>query len=364
MSEQGENQMGEAEVGTDPRNRREPREAARGSGSSRDDPAPPVDPPPGPGRYGPALRAVALATVAVAYLEVVLGDTVRVTQSGMGCRSWPLCNGHLGLVGNLHALLEQSHRYMAAIVTILVVSTFVLARRHARRDRLVYRGAALGLALIALQVALGALTVLAHNAGWTVALHLTGAWLLVGTATLTAIGAWQGPQSLRRPGPAGAAGLVAVASLLVLAVSGMLVLHGGASRACPAWPVCAGGVGPPGLVALQYLHRSLALVASVAIAVAAVRAWRSPALRPTSRVLASGVLGLLCGTVGAGALVATTGAPAVWQDLHLVLASALWVATVALATPHVRARPGTPEAATAAAASPGASRSVGTDRAR
>jgi heme A synthase len=29
----------------------------------------------------------------------------------MGCRSWPLCNGHIGLSGTLHALLEQAHRY-------------------------------------------------------------------------------------------------------------------------------------------------------------------------------------------------------------------------------------------------------------
>lgn len=77
--------------------------------------------------YGPAFRALTLVSLACAYLLVVLGDTVRFTESGMGCRSWPLCNGSAGLSGSYHALLEQSHRYLAAIVSILVATAFAVA---------------------------------------------------------------------------------------------------------------------------------------------------------------------------------------------------------------------------------------------
>ena len=43
------------------------------------------------------------------------------------------------------------------------------------------------MALIGAQMVLGAITVFAHNAGWTVALHLAGAWLLLAAVTGTAV---------------------------------------------------------------------------------------------------------------------------------------------------------------------------------
>lgn len=148
---------------------------------------------PGSAPYGTGLRAVTAASLVFAYLLVILGDTVRVTESGMGCSSWPLCNGHFGLSGSYHALLEQSHRYLAAVVTVFAAATFAAAWYRARQDRLVYRGAAAALALIGVQIVLGAITVLTHNAGWTVALHLAGAWLLAGAVTVTALGVWRAP---------------------------------------------------------------------------------------------------------------------------------------------------------------------------
>ena len=90
-----------------------------GAGSAQD---------PWPRGYGPAFRALTAACLASAYLLVVLGDTVRVTESGMGCRSWPLCNGQAGLAGTYHALLEQSHRYLAAAANMLAAARGLLSR--------------------------------------------------------------------------------------------------------------------------------------------------------------------------------------------------------------------------------------------
>ncbi|MDA8367755.1 MAG: COX15/CtaA family protein, partial [Actinomycetota bacterium] len=55
--------------------------------------------------HGRSVVVLAAVSVVLAYALVVLGSTVRVTESGMGCPSWPLCYGHLGLVGNIHAWL-------------------------------------------------------------------------------------------------------------------------------------------------------------------------------------------------------------------------------------------------------------------
>lgn len=300
------------------------------------------------GAYGPAFRALTLVCLACAYLLVVLGDTVRVTESGMGCRSWPLCNGSAGLSGSYHAMLEQSHRYLAATVSVLVAAVFAVAWRRARNDRLTFRSAAAALGLIAVQVLLGAITVFAHNAGWTVALHLAGAWLVVAAVTVTAVGVRRAsaPAIARTGAPDVRLGLTAAVALFALSVSGMLVLHEGASNACPGWPTCGSGTAAVGLVALQYLHRSLALLASVLVVAAAARAWRA---RPTGlarRALAGGAVALLAATAAAGAVVATTGAPPAAQGIHLAVASALWIAVVAMAVPAAKvADPRMPEAA-------------------
>ncbi len=271
----------------------------------------------------------------------------------MGCRSWPLCNGHLGLSGTIHALLEQSHRYGAAIVTVLVVASFAVVFRSRERDPVARRSAAAALGLIVVQVALGAITVLAHNAGWTVAVHLAGAWLLVAAVTVTASRALRrtepatGPVSASattagtRPRAGGTRqrwrsgrtpALTAAVAVFMLGVSGMLVLHEGASLACPSWPLCTGSSASPGLVLLQYVHRSLGLIATVAVGWAAVVLWRSSPRRSRRRTVAAAVLTALAATAAMGGLVATTGASELTQDVHLALASALWLGTVMMAS--------------------------------
>ena len=278
---------------------------------------------------------LAPATALACYLLVVLGDTVRVTESGMGCRSWPLCNGNLGLTGVYQALLEQSHRYAAAVVTLLMIATFVALRRSAARDRLAYRATVFGLALIGAQVLLGAITVFAHNAGWTVALHLACAWLVLATVTVTAV-------RVLRPGEpdgGGSSALVAPIGVFLLSVSGMLVLHEGASRACPSWPLCLGSPAPLRLLLLQYAHRTLAFLAAVVLVFSAVALWRSAPARSPQRLAIGVVFTLLAATAALGGVVATNGASPSGQDLHLALASALWVSVVALTVlPPARVR--------------------------
>ena len=91
------------------------------------------------------------------------------------------------------------------------VADAIAACRQARQDLLGYWIAASSLSLIGAQVVLGAITVLTHNAGWTVALHLADAWLVLGAATITALGVWQAPTPAQsrpapRAAPAGRAG--------------------------------------------------------------------------------------------------------------------------------------------------------------
>ncbi|MHB1525416.1 MAG: COX15/CtaA family protein [Candidatus Dormibacteria bacterium] len=288
--------------------------------------------PSGSGRRPPwTLKALALASAVATYCLIILGSTVRVTESGMGCPGWPLCYGQLGPIDRFHAVMEQSHRYVVALVTVLVVLTALAAWRMAREHRAVVVPATAAVALIVIQIVLGAVTVFTHNAPVTVALHLLMGLLVLAVTWVTAAAVlvpWRRAPG-RRLNPLAYA---TVACTFVLMVSGSLVVDGGATYACPSWPFCAphGVAGP--LIAIQYAHRLTVLVTSILIALLAMHAARRWRPVPGARLVADLVAVLLLAQIAAGGLVATLAAPEALQDLHLALAAAIWVMVVVLAT--------------------------------
>ena len=290
-------------------------------------------PPRGGGR---AVRRARLVTVlafvalALTYALVVLGSTVRVTNSGMGCPSWPLCYGQVGLVGGFHTLLEESHRYLAGLVSVVVGATVLAAWRTP--ERRATRVPALAAAcLVVFQAGLGALTVFLHNAPWTVAVHLVTGLVFLGVVTATAVTSLDDRSRFRLVVTAVSRWTwLAIGATLALLVAGSAVVDGGAARACPSWPLCTHPA-PFHLVALQLLHRSLAGLAGIAMVFFVVTSWRRMAGHRRWRFGAVGLLGLLVVVASFGAASALTRAEPAWQDAHLAMAAALWALLVALA---------------------------------
>src|SRR2546426_165628 len=128
----------------------------------------------------------------------------------MGCgEHWPLCNGKLLPPLDLPTLIEYTHRLVAAAVSALVVAVAAYAwwlrqgagsrqqdssngpiavsshRPTVRPSVASY----VALGLLALQVALGAVTVKLELPPWTVILHLGTAMLLLATLIVAARGA-------------------------------------------------------------------------------------------------------------------------------------------------------------------------------
>jgi heme A synthase len=288
--------------------------------------------PSGSGRRPPTtLAALALATGVVTYFLIILGSTVRITESGMGCPGWPLCYGQLGPIDRFHALLEQSHRYVVALLTVLVVLTAIAAWRLARDQRSILVPALAALGVIAIQIALGAITVITHNAPFTVALHLLFGLIVLAVTwvTVAAVFVARRPVSGRR---LGSLGYSTVGLTFVLLISGSMVVDGGATYACPSWPFCAAhGIATP-LVAIQYAHRFTVLIVSIFIVLFVMhvaRRWRNVA---GARVIADVAAVLLLAQIAVGGLVATLAAPDALQDIHIALAAAIWVSMVVLAT--------------------------------
>lgn len=286
---------------------------------------------PDPSRRRPSkwLPGLALSSAVAAYALIVFGSEVRVSDSGMGCPGWPLCSGSVGPIFEFHALMEQTHRYLAAIVTMLA---FLTAWVAVRTRATAVRPAVLTAGIIVLQIALGAVTVFAGNSAPTVAAHLiAGVAMLVG-ATITAVCVLVPTRAGRPVAPRlGRVGWVAVSAAAVLFVSGSLIVNAGAEGACASFPLCPLGQ-PVDLVWPHLLHRSIAVLAAIALLTFSVHVWRSWASTPGARALAAALGALVVATATLGIISALLKAPPAWQDLHLAGAAALLSVSMALAT--------------------------------
>src|SRR5215210_4231144 len=248
-------------------------------------------------------RRLALGTLLATFALVVVGGVVRLSDSGLGCgpagsgfHGWPMCRGDLVPGVELNAIVEYSHRALAAACGVLMIVLAVWAWRRLRHThRGVVRATTAGVGLIVAQGLLGAATVELNLGEALVAAHLGLAMLLLGLLVYVR-------RSARAPGDEESAGgmaagpalrrLSVAASLLVLLTimaGGYMAgtqRHGrtdhvagaGAHHACGSdFPACNGSFMPFGqsqLADIHLAHRAfmyLAVVLVVTLAVGVLR---------------------------------------------------------------------------------------------
>jgi heme A synthase len=311
------------------------------------------------------MKRLVLATGIATFVLIIVGGVVRVSDSGLGCgpagsgfHGWPFCNGDVVPGVNLHSMVEYTHRAVAGIVTILIVSIVVQAWRRHRE----YLMPALGLlGLVLAQAALGGATVEDNLEEAYVAAHLGLAMLLLGGllylyrnvsgATLTDGG----------PGMRVLAIAASVAVLCTIVAGGYMAgtqnygradyqLGDGAHHACgKEFPTCNGEFMPFGkarLVDIHLTHRAFMYIAVLLVTSLVVVALRRGVMTRYAWFL----LVLL-------ALQVLVGALNVWLDeyelmilLHLALGTLLWATTLGLALQLAPARERAPRRAEAVAA--------------
>ena len=134
------------------------------------------------------LQAVAMLTTALLYAQILVGATMRHTDAGLAIPDFPLAFGQLvPPFWNPQIAIHYAHR-----VGALVVSAFVLATaghvlyRHAGRPEL-RRPSLLLLALLAIQITLGALTVLSGKHYVINSLHVVTGALVLGTSLVVTL---------------------------------------------------------------------------------------------------------------------------------------------------------------------------------
>jgi heme A synthase len=276
------------------------------------------------------IKVLAIGTLVSTMGLIVLGSAVRVTNSGMGCRGWPLCTGAQGSISSFHPVMEESHRLLASLVTILIVALALCVRRNALATHL-HGPSLVAVGVIILQIVLGAITVFANNAPFTVALHLLTAAMFLGVVSVVAVAAFLPPEvswSLRR-GPTRLA-WTAVIGLYLVVISGSVVVNAGAQSACASWPVCLHSPAQSSLLIVQMLHRSIVLVGSILVVVFMASILRARRASRAERTLSMIALGLLGVQIAVGAMSAIWSAHSELADVHLALASILWSCVVAV----------------------------------
>jgi cytochrome c oxidase assembly protein subunit 15 len=112
----------------------------------------------------------------------VTGAVVRVTDSGLGCPTWPQCFpgsfvpvGH-GQVAVIHQAVEFGNRLLTFLV-VIVAAAIVLAVTRARRRKEVLVYAWMMPLGTVVQAVIGGITVLTGLLWWTVAIHLVASML-------------------------------------------------------------------------------------------------------------------------------------------------------------------------------------------
>ncbi len=130
-----------------------------------------------PERY---YRLIALAAVVSLVALIASGTWVRLSESGLGCPTWPTCyHGQLAAHDSYHALVEFVNRCVITVVGVLVGVAFLgaLRRRNPRRD-LVWLSLGLVVGYLG-EAVLGGITVLLKLSPTLVALHLVLAMVLL-----------------------------------------------------------------------------------------------------------------------------------------------------------------------------------------
>jgi protoheme IX farnesyltransferase len=300
----------------------------------------------------------AVLTAICAFVLVVSGNIVRVTQAGLACNDWPLCFGQV-LPFALPAdgvFADVAHRALSVLVgvltAVLAIATAVWSLKPAAR--LLAWGA---VALVIAQVLIGAALVRGGLEPLSRTLHMSAGLAvfgcLAGMPIALALDPVDGVASpavkrLRRS----LTGL-AVLTMVVMS-SGSVVSSHGAALACGAsWPLCNGGLLPNGgpLVFWQWAHRTLSVLI-LAHVVSVVARARKPGIELDAGIWRA-LYALLAGFVVqavVGAAMVMLGRPAVLSTLHSAVSALAWCVAVWLALAasrlHVHAPEPTPHALT------------------
>lgn len=261
-----------------------------------------------------------------------VGAFVRASESGLGCPDWPACHGQL-VAGGHHALIEEFHRWVAAVLIIGTIGLAIAVFRSHRHERRLTRPMVGVLVLLAMQAVMGGVTVLLRNVSWTVVAHYGFAALLVASiALLTVRLAYPVAQAAPRDSFTRLIGWFAALSFGLL-LAGSTVANTDSHTSCgQGFPLCDGSLLPDlnHHVVINMVHRVWAGAMLLLVLWVLVRSRRARASVPAIPKMTAAVTALFFLQAGLGVVVVAVGENKAVEVAHSSLASLTWLALATL----------------------------------
>ncbi|NKY68292.1 COX15/CtaA family protein [Corynebacterium mucifaciens] len=164
----------------------------------------------------------------------VTGSLVRVTGSGLGCNTWPLCHeGSLVPVAGAAPWIHQAIEFGNRTLTFVVAASaalVLLAVIRARRRKEITTLAWVSLLGVVLQAVIGGISVLLDLRWWSVAVHFLPSMVLVFVAAMLYMRIAEPDEASptrRYPTSAQTWTLIAAAALCVVLITGTMVTGSG-----------------------------------------------------------------------------------------------------------------------------------------
>ena len=308
---------------------------------------------------------LARAGAVLAFVVVMLGAWVRLTDAGLGCPDWPGCYGRLVVphpatsaeeLGSEYtrpleagkAWREMIHRYLASTLGLICVALAVIAWRNRRNPAQPQRAPLALVALVVFQGLLGMWTVTLLLKPVVVVAHLLGGFATL--ALLVSLGQWRSSAYASPTRGLRAVGLAAAAALVLQISLGGWTSANYAALACPDFPKCQtqwwpaiadfeegfvlwrglgvdyeGGVlDHPARVAVHFTHRLGAIAAALLIALLGLSLVREAATRADG----GAVLAVLLLQLSLGVSIVWFGVPLAVAVLHNGVAALLLLAVI------------------------------------
>ncbi|MGN6502556.1 MAG: COX15/CtaA family protein [Pseudolysinimonas sp.] len=268
---------------------------------------------------------LAWATLITQILIVGTGGAVRLTGSGLGCPTWPLCTD-ASLVATpemgIHGGIEFGNRLLSIIVGLVAVALLAVLiwRQRSRRDLIAPAVAILVLTL--LQGLIGGISVRVKLDPSVVGLHFVASAALVALATVVVVRAVRGRRG-ELIVPRGFAVLMRVTAVVIAITVLVGVLTTGSGPHAGDDATYRNGLNPE---LLQHVHSWPAYLTFALTVLAVILAIRG---RYAPRTMLVALLGVEFVQIGVGLAQANTGLPPLLVGTHMVIAVVLVSLTTA-----------------------------------
>ncbi|WP_308796565.1 COX15/CtaA family protein [Agromyces silvae] len=271
-----------------------------------------------PVRVTRPLRVFAWLSFIAETVIIATGGAVRLTSSGLGCPTWPLCTPD-SLVATpemgIHGIIEFGNRLMTGVVGIVAVVVLLLVWRMRESRRDLWTLALVVVGGVIAQAIVGGITVWTGLNPFIVGFHYISSLLLVcvTAAFLVRLDATPGPRERAVPGWYAGLTHLTSAALAVSIVFGVLTTGAGPHSGDK-------DAGRNGFNAelLEHIHAWPGYAVFALTVVLVIAAWR---LGLPTRRWSLVLLGTVLVQIAVGLIQARTGLPAVLVGIHMVLAA-------------------------------------------